>query len=318
MKSAVADAAKGSRTRATGSFAARFGLALGGGLAAAVVLAPVAAAILAAVGWRFPFPRIFDRTVMFTLLAALLLNARQLRFGALLRAGFGAPGANVARAAAGFALAAAAMAALFALARASGGGAAAGVGALGARALRFVVPALAIGLIEEGFFRAFLLGGLRDEWGARGALAASSGFYAVAHLVRSPKHYYLAGFHAAAGLENLGASAAQLGHPVAAAPMLIGLFLLGVVLGEAFLLTGRVWFSVGLHAGLVVGAKTWPLIGNGGAPVSRLIAGGGPVPLIAAPAAWLIALGLMLLLPKLLGHEGAAGTGRRGYLDFGG
>jgi len=168
------------------------------------------------------------------------------------------------------------------------------------RAIKFVIPAFAIGIIEEGFFRAFLLGGMRRDYGPRAALAATSAFYALAHLVRSPAHYYLAGFHPAAGFHNLAASAAQLGHPVAAAPTIVGLFLLGMVLGESFLTTGTVWFSIGLHAGFVLGAKTWPVVAHGGAPVSRWIAGPGPVPLIAAPAAWAIALALLLTLPHFL------------------
>ncbi len=306
------------RPPADPSFTLRFAIALAGGLAAAVLLSPIAAAILAALGLRFPFPRIFDRTVMFTLLVAMMLCARPLRFGGLMRAGFAAPRANLGRAAAGLAIAVTAIAVLFALARASGAGPAVTAAALAARALRFVLPAIAIGIIEEGFFRAFLLAGMRRDFGPCGALAASSAFYAVAHLVRSPKHYYLTGFHAGAGLSNLAASAAQLGHPVAAAPMLLGLFLLGIVLGEAFLLTGTVWFSVGLHAGFVLGAKTWPLIGNGGAPASRLIAGAGPVPLIAAPAAWMIALALILLMPKFLARQPPTAGGGRRYFDLGG
>ena len=294
-------------------------IALIAGLAAAVIIAPIAAAAVAAIGLRFPFPRIFDRTVMVTLLAAMLVWARPMGFLELLRDGFAAPRANLARGAGGLAIALAAIATLFAIAIASGahGGAIAGTRNLAARAARFLVPAIAIGLIEEGFFRAFLLGGMRRDFGPRVALVASSVFYAAAHLVRSPQHYYLIGFHAGAGLSNLAASAAQLGHPIAAAPTLIGLFLLGMVLGEAFLLTGTVWFSVGLHAGFVLGAKTWPLIADGGAPVSRWIGGGGPVPLIAAPAAWLIALALLLLLPKFLG-AGPANRGARRHFFFGG
>jgi membrane protease YdiL (CAAX protease family) len=306
------------RTSVRSSFTLRFAIALAAALAAAAILAPVAAAILAALGMRFPFPRIFDRTVMVTLLAALLIGWRAMRFGALMRAGFAAPRANLARAALGLAIALAAIATLFALARASGAGGEVTAGALAARAIRFVLPAILIGIIEEGFFRAFLLGGMRSDFGPRGALTVSSALYAVAHLVRSPKHYYLTGFHAGAGLRDLAASVAQLGHPLAAAPTLIGLFLLGMVLGEAFLLTGTVWFSLGMHAGFVLGAKTWPLIGNGGAPVPRWIAGPGPVPLIAAPAAWLIALALLWLMPRFLGADSTANRGARRYFDFGG
>jgi uncharacterized protein len=184
------------------------------------------------------------------------------------------------------------------------------------RALKFLLPAIAIGIIEEGFFRAFLLAGMRRDFGPRIALLASSAMYSVVHLVRSPAHYYLTGFHPCAGLHNLAASAAQLGHPIVAAPTLVGLFLLGMVLGEAFIATGTVWFSIGLHAGFVLGAKTWPLIGHSGVPISRWIASAGPVPLIAAPAAWTIALVLLMVLPRLLRRDN--GSARPDQDRFGG
>ena len=80
--------------------------------------------------------------------------------------------------------------------------------------------------------------------------------------------------------------------------MVIGLFLLGMVLGGAFLLTGRVWFSVGMHAGFVLGAKTWPVMAHG-VPLPRWLAGPGPVPLIAAPASWALALATLIVLLSL-------------------
>jgi membrane protease YdiL (CAAX protease family) len=298
------------------SFTLRFATALAAGLVAAVTIAPFAATAISAMGFRLPFPRIFDRTVMVTLLAAMLIWSRPMSFARLMHDGFAAPRPKFLGAAAGLAIALVAIAALFALALASGSGGAVTIGALVARAARFVVPAILIGVIEEGFFRAFLLGGIRHDFGPRAALAISSAIYAVAHLVRSPKHYYLTGFNANAGLNDLGASAAQLGHPIVAAPMLIGLFLLGMVLGEAFILSGTVWFSIGLHAGFVIGAKTWPLIARGGVPVSGWISGGGPVPLIAAPAAWLIALALLLILPQFLGAD-RTDHGERRHFFFG-
>jgi hypothetical protein len=292
---------------ARSSFTLRFAIALIAGLAAAAVLSPCAAAALAAMGFRFPFPRIFDRTVMVTLLAVMVIGSRSMGFGALMREGFAQPCANLRRALIGLAIALGAIALLFGLAYADGAGAVS-LRALLLRAAKFSIPALAIGVIEEGFFRAFLLGGMRRDFGPRMALMVSSVLYAVAHLVRSPARYYLTGFHPGAGLHNLAASAAQLGHPIVAAPTLVGLFLLGMVLGEAFMATGTVWFSIGLHAGFVLGAKTWPLVAHGNAPISRWIAGPGPVPLIAAPAAWAIALVVLMALPKVLGRDAESET----------
>src|SRR5712692_8660361 len=88
-------------------------LALVGALAAAVIISPLAAFALAAAGFHFPFPRIFDRTVMLTLLAALLLLARPLRFRSLLAAGFRDPRRNWRQVLRGLIAAAIVMAILF-------------------------------------------------------------------------------------------------------------------------------------------------------------------------------------------------------------
>src|SRR5690349_11411703 len=63
-------------TNTTGSFSLTLIAASVLALLAAVIIAPVVA--VAAASFRFPFPRIFDRTVMVTLLASLLLFARRL------------------------------------------------------------------------------------------------------------------------------------------------------------------------------------------------------------------------------------------------
>lgn len=288
------------RTSSTGPFTPIFFLALILGLAAAVIISPLAAAAIAAVGFRFPFPRIFDRTVMATLAAALMLFARRLQVFELVRNGF----ANSLRPARqwldGFAIAIAAMAALFALAIVAARAHPA-AGPLLLRAMRFAGPAIFIGILEEGFFRAFVLGGMTRDFGRAGALIYSSAFFAVVHLVRSPAHFYVSGIHPAAGLDDLGASAVRLIHPGNLIPMVFGLFLLGIVLGEAFLLTGRAWVSAGIHAGIVIGAKTWPLIAPAGVRPPQWLAGPGPVPLIAAPAAWIAAIAMALALLALFG-----------------
>jgi hypothetical protein len=175
------------------------------------------------------------------------------------------------------------------------------LGAVASRIPCYILSAVAIAIIEEGFFRAFLLGGMRHDFGNMGALIASSAFYAVAHLVRSPAHFYVSHYEPTAGLMNLAHSMDQLSHPASAIPTLIGLFLLGIVLGEAYLLTGSVYFSIGLHCGFVIGAKLWAKIIINHANQPWWIAGPGPVPLISAPAAWTLAIMILLLLRPLTG-----------------
>jgi len=253
-------------------------------------------------GWRYPFPRIFDRTVMATLLVAMLFVARDLNLAALLSRGFKHPWApSVARAIRGFVVAMCAIAILFALAFAVGG---AGVGdheAAAALIPKYLISAIAIAIIEEAFFRAFLLGGMMGDFGSRVALIASAAIYALAHLVRSPAKYYVSGYEPAAGLFNLAHSVDQFKDPAIAIPTLIGLFLLGLVLGEAYILTGSVYFSMGLHCGFVLGSKLWPKVILNRAAISWWIAGGGAIPLIGGAAAWVIAIAILATLGPITG-----------------
>ncbi len=288
------------------SFTARFALVLAAGIAGAVVFAPLAAVGLSAAGWRFPFPRIFDRTVMATLLIAMIWAARDLNLASLLSRGFKHPAApSIVRALRGFIVAICAIAILFALAlKVSGNGNGSGIGDRGAAVTlipKYFLSAIVIAIIEEGFFRAFILGGMKGDFGNRVALILSAAIYAVAHLVRSPARFYVTGYEPAAGLITLAHSIEQFTDPTIAIPTLIGLFLLGIVLGEAYILTGSVYFSIGLHSGFVLGAKLWPKIILDRATIPWWIAGGGAIPLIGGAAAWAIAIVVLAMLRPIAG-----------------
>ncbi len=284
------------------SFTARFALVLAAGIVAAIIFAPLVAVAVSAAGWHFPFPRIFDRTVMASMLIVMLYAARDLNLIPLLRRGFIHPARpSLMRALRGFLVAMIAIAILFGLALAVGSG---GIGdhrAALALIPKYLLSAIAIAFIEEAFFRAFLLGGMKNDFGQRVALVASAAIYAVAHLVRSPARFYVSGYAPTAGLMTLTHSVDQLSTPAIAIPTLIGLFLLGVVLGEAYILTGSVYFSIGLHCGFVLGAKMWPKIILNRAAIPWWIAGGGAIPLIAAPTAWLIAIVIFAILGPITG-----------------
>src|SRR5208282_4170999 len=205
----------------------------------------------------------------------------------------------------GFVAAICALAILFALALAAGGG---GVGdreAAAALIPKYLLSAIAIAFIEEAFFRAFLLGGMKPDFGARIALISSAVIYAVAHLVRSPARFYVTGYEPAAGLTTLAHSIDQFTDPAIAIPTLIGLFLLGIVLGEAYLLTGSVYFSIGLHCGFVLGAKMWPKVILDRAAIPWWLAGAGPVPMIGGAAAWVIAIAILATLRPVSGAQHA-------------
>lgn len=272
---------------------------------AAALIAPFVAPAVAWSGFHFPFPRIFDRVVMVTLALALWWEHRNLGLIRRLMNGFAQPLANLPRAVYGASIGAAALAVLWILAW------------LIAPANPLVRPsaialvmniigAFAIAVMEEGFFRAFLLDGMAEDFGTRAGLVASSVIYAAAHLVRSPARYELTTFQPLAGLQNLTLSIVQLGHPLQAAPGLLGLFLLGLVLGEAFIETGRVYFSVGLHGMLVIGAKSWSKLAPGGQTAPGWLSGYGRPPLISGASAWVITI-VLLVVTRLILHSGRGG-----------
>jgi len=281
------------------SFSARFALVFAAGVAAAIVLSPLAAAAVAAAGFQFPFPRIFDRTVMGTLLIAILLTARAFKLGEHLMNGFARPAKNAPRALGGFAVAIAAIGVLVVLAVIVEGPGTLMIAALADRAVRYLPAAILIAIIEEGFFRAFLLDGMKSDFGRRGAIVASSVVYALAHLVRSPAHLYVSGLQPAAGARNVIAVLAQFADPRLIIPPLIGLFLIGLVLGAAFVLTSTVYFSIGIHAGLIVGLKSWPAIVPDRSSIPGWLFGSGRFPLVSGAAAWAIAILLLAMIRPL-------------------
>jgi len=286
------------------SFTARFALVLVVGIVAAIIFAPLAAVAVSAAGWRYPFPRVFDRTVMVSLLVVTLFAARDLNLISLLRRGFSHPAApSIVRAIRGFVVAMIAIAILFGLGLGVGGGGLGNHEAAVALIPKYFLSAIAIAFIEEAFFRAFLLGGMKADFGNRIALIASAAIYAIAHLVRSPARFYVTGYEPAAGLITLAHSVDQFADPAIAIPTLIGLFLLGIVLGEAYILTGSVYFSIGLHCGFVLGAKLWPKIILNRAAIPWWIAGGGAIPLIGGAAAWVIAIVILAMLRPITGAQ---------------
>src|SRR5258708_883968 len=128
-------------------------------------------------------------------------------------------------------------------------------------------------------------------------------------LDRSAARFYVTSYAPDAGLMNPAHSVDQSTQPAIAIPTLIGLFLLGIVLGEAYLLTGSVYLSIGLHCGFVLGAKMWPKIILNRAAIPWWIAGGGAIPLVAGAVAWVIAIAIFSTLRSIAGVQRTSARG---------
>jgi membrane protease YdiL (CAAX protease family) len=110
---------------------------------------------------------------------------------------------------------------------------------------------LAVGLLEETFFRGILYGGIRRESGAMVAALASSALYAVGHFlggsmrIPASEVTFISGFHV------VGDVFSKLGQPLELADSLLALAALGVLLCLIRARTGAIAASAGFHAGAV-------------------------------------------------------------------
>jgi len=267
---------------------------------AAALFAPLAAVLVARCGFHVPFPRIFDRMMMLTTALILILQKGKLNLLPLLQSGFERPQFLVSRlrlmtVGLSVSLLVVAILWLLAIVAAPAAGGHAPWASLLAELPKLMLAAAVIALVEEAFFRAFLMQGLFSDFGSKPALIVSSAIYSAAHLVRSPARFYLTSLDWLSGLHCLAAGLSNLAAPESA-PALLGLLLLGLLLGRAFLTTASVYLSIGFHAGFVIGAKSWRLA----VPVPDLLphwlAGYSSFPLVSGAAAWIAALILLVCI----------------------
>ena len=117
--------------------------------------------------------------------------------------------------------------------------------------LKILLIAGVVGCIEEILFRGFILRSFLHSMQTVSAVCASSLFYSLLHFFKA-KYLIASGLSPLAGFAVIYYSFANIfGNLAGNLPSIIGLFLVGVVLSYAFLRTGSLYFSIGLHAGWV-------------------------------------------------------------------
>jgi membrane protease YdiL (CAAX protease family) len=128
---------------------------------------------------------------------------------------------------------------------------------------KYMVSALAVGVAEELLFRAILVPAFAEGTGAVFGVSASSFLYSILHFFRGSYHVVPDGrLDALIGLRVLG----RFAHPLVSSeivpnlPEVVGLFLTGVVLAVALVHTGKIYLSIGLHAGWVFVLKASKLL----------------------------------------------------------
>ena len=119
-----------------------------------------------------------------------------------------------------------------------------GVGkAIGAAA---VVP-----IIEETFFRGFVLGTLLKSGRQGLSILITSALYSIVHFLKAPEHTSV-DVTWGSGFNSIAHAFEQFGDPLLVGAGFTTLFLIGWILAEARLLTRSLWLPIGLHAGWIL------------------------------------------------------------------
>ena len=128
--------------------------------------------------------------------------------------------------------------------------------------LKAILTGLTVGFLEEIFFRGIIFRGLLEDWKPLPAFLTANLFYSALHFVQPGEQYFLSGVEPWAGFRHLFSTFAPFLEPTEIVPGMIGLLLIGIVLSYAFLRTGTLYLSIGLHAGWIISIKTVRVFGD--------------------------------------------------------
>ena len=119
------------------------------------------------------------------------------------------------------------------------------------KAVGYFFGAVLVGVIEEALFRGMLFGALRRSIGFWGGVVMASLIFSAVHFAKPRPAEGAVYGHWYSGLEIIPQMFNTVDMGPHFFPLVLTLFLLGVVLCAFYQRTGSLYFSIGLHAGLV-------------------------------------------------------------------
>jgi uncharacterized protein len=163
--------------------------------------------------------------------------------------------------------------------------------------MKAITPAVGASLLEEWLFRGVLFALLMRSLSARATIIGLSFFFALVHFLK-PYHgspEIVDGGAAGAGFQLLGQIGERFIHLEDFIGVFMTLFVVGVVLAMARHFSGKLWMSIGLHAGWVFTLKMYLALTNNTGTANPVLYGSdireGLVPLlfvcITGVAVWL-------------------------------
>jgi uncharacterized protein len=164
--------------------------------------------------------------------------------------------------------------------------------------VEYALIACLIGIIEEIFFRGYLLQSFQENMSLPKAVCVCSLIYSILHFFKADV-LVSTGFQPFVGFTTM----AQFFKPIffeflKNLPAIIGLFLVGVVLSYAFIKTKSLYLSIGLHAGMVFMVKADTMF------ISRVrkeqvLLFGGDSKLITGMLVWFLLIFILFVIKRI-------------------
>jgi membrane protease YdiL (CAAX protease family) len=167
--------------------------------------------------------------------------------------------------------------------------------------VKIFITGIVVAVIEEIFFRGFILQSLLRDLGRGTAVFWTSFFFAIVHFFKAPDMPETSGFNALIGFQSLFYFFQPLLSPTEVIPGFIGLFLVGTVLAYARLWTGSLYIAIGLHAGWVFVIKAEGLFLDRLNVVAPWFFGDGWV--VTGIFGWIMALVILAILYVQVGRR---------------
>jgi len=170
--------------------------------------------------------------------------------------------------------------------------------------LTFALIAVVVGCIEEIIFRGFILQNILKDTKVISAVLISSIFYSLLHFFKA-ELLVSRGFQPFIGFVVVYHSFAHIVVEFTDIyPLIIGLFLVGIVLSYAYLQTKSLYLAIGLHAGWVFLIKSYRLFFDHVGPYTTWLFGDRKI--ITGLSGWLLLIVTLILIryiTRLQYHE---------------
>ncbi len=164
--------------------------------------------------------------------------------------------------------------------------------------VEYALIACLIGIIEEIFFRGYLLQSFQENMSLPKAVCVCSLIYSILHFFKADV-LVSTGFQPFVGFTTM----AQFFKPIffeflKNLPAIVGLFLVGVVLSYAFIKTKSLYLSIGLHAGMVFMVKADTMFISRVRKEHVLLFGSGSK-LITGVLVWFLLIFILFVIKKI-------------------